>query len=132
MTRKFGANDRSGKSTALLNPAGRSAVLRVMVKSPEARQEPSEDLYADAEGEGVPSYRRSTVPVARAKVVVRAVVQSVHEADTRRPERLVDATGVGIPEESMRRLKAARRVSGVPEFIREEMSEAALRDKRRE
>lgn len=103
-----------------------------MVKSPEARLDPSEDLYAGAEDESVPSYRRSTVPVARAKIVTRTVAPSVHEADTRRPERLVDATGACIPEESMRRLKAAKRVSGVPEFIREEMSEAALRDPRRE
>ncbi|HEX7663303.1 MAG TPA: hypothetical protein VF407_02270 [Polyangiaceae bacterium] len=103
-----------------------------MWKAPEARADAADDLYAGIEDESVPSYRRSTVPVARAKVIPRSVPQSVHEAETRRPERLVDASGTHIPEESMRRLKAAKRVSGVPEFIREEISATAMNDKRRE
>lgn len=109
----------------------------------------ADDGYAGSadEPEGVPSCRRVTIPVARAKQLsLRGADTEAKQARTiatfkdgvrneiERGELISAAVRSGdvVPDESMRRIKIARRVVGVPENICEQISEQCLRDPRRD
>jgi hypothetical protein len=99
----------------------------------------SEDIYdgLDSADEAVPSCRRITVRVGRPKLVSR----EAHEAKTEPPasppayQPAADEASA-TPDQSMRRLRVAKvqsvRVSGAPSRISEPVTEAMLRDPRRE
>jgi hypothetical protein len=99
----------------------------------------SEDIYdgLDSTDEGVPSCRRITVRVGRPKLVSR----DVHEARTEPPAsppayQPTAEEASAVPDQSMRRMRIAKvqsvRVSGAPNSISEPVTEAMLRDPRRE
>jgi hypothetical protein len=100
-----------------------------------ARNTSYEDIYEnldDADAR-VPSQNRITVRVGRPRP------QEVHDLETLPPpnatayeSRAAEARTSDVPEQSMRRLKAARPVSGAPTSIQEPITEAMLRDPRRE
>ena len=88
----------------------------------------SEDIYEnlDSADESVPSQRRITVRVGRPRP------REVHDLETQPPPAAPKVIGrisePAPPEQSMRRLKAARPVSGAPLSIHEPVTEAMLRD----
>jgi hypothetical protein len=102
------------------------------------RNQSCEDIYEnlDDADERMPS-QRITVRIGRPRPA------DVHDLDTVRPPhspphaapteaRATEARTSDVPEQSMRRLKAARPVSGAPISIEEPLTEAMLRDPRRE
>lgn len=111
------------------------------------RLPPVEDIYqglADDE-EVVPSYRRATEPVLRAKHIAppptpvpqgadRESLKTIARREIEKSELTAAAikNGDAVPEQSMRRIKVARRVVGVPEVIEERLSESVFRDPRRD
>ncbi|MEO7112674.1 MAG: hypothetical protein ABI183_19665 [Polyangiaceae bacterium] len=99
------------------------------------RNQSSEDIYEnlDDADERVPSQHRITVRIGRPRPA------DVHDLDTVRPPnaapteaRATETRTSDVPEPSMRRLKVARPVSGAPLSIEEPLTEAMLRDPRRE
>jgi hypothetical protein len=100
------------------------------------RNRSSEDIYENLDDAGarVPSQERITVRIGRPRQA------DVHDLDTVRPpsppaqeaRATADARTSDAPEQSMRRLRVARPVSGAPTSIQEPVTEAMLRDPRRE
>ena len=99
------------------------------------RNPSSEDIYENLDDADapVPSQNRITVRIGRPRPA------DVHDLDTVRPPNAVppqaqatETRTAEVPEQSMRRLKAARPVSGAPLSIEEPLTEAMLRDPRRE
>jgi len=113
------------------------------------RTDSANDIYAGIENDdvSVPSCRRVTVPVARPKHL-SARNPSTDPEQAQKLESLKDKvrseiekseltaaavrSGDVVPDQSMRRIKVARRVVGVPENIREEISAECYRDPRRD
>jgi hypothetical protein len=98
------------------------------------RNQSCEDIYENLDDavERMPS-QRITVRIGRPRPA------DVHDLDTVRPPhpaateaRATEARTSDVPEQSMRRLKAARPVSGAPLSIEEPLTAAMLRDPRRE
>jgi hypothetical protein len=98
-----------------------------------------EDIYngLDSTDDSVPSCRRITVRVGRPKALPR----DYHDVKTEPPAsppafEAVDDNHAVIPDQSVRRMRIARvqsvRVSGAPDDIQEPVTEAMLRDPRRE
>ena len=109
----------------------------------------ADDIYAGIEDEdaSVPSCRRVTIPIARPKRLALgdATAESAHannvEALKDRVRNEIEKSeltaaavrgGDVVPDHSMRRVKVAPRVVGVPEKIREEMAAECFRDPRRD
>lgn len=100
------------------------------------RNQSSEDIYEnldDAADDRVPSQRRVTVRVGRPRPC------DVHDLETLPPPsppayetRVAEARSSDVPEQSMRRLRVARPVSGAPTAISEPVTAAILRDPRRD
>jgi hypothetical protein len=99
------------------------------------RNPSSEDIYEnlDDADDRVPSQRRITVRVGRPRPC------DVHDLETLPPPsppafeaRVAEARTSDAPEQSLRRVKAARPVSGAPTAIQEPLTEAILRDPRRD
>ena len=99
-----------------------------------AIQPPSpEDVYANLDETAVPSCRRITIPaMPRAKLLTRELHALKAEPLAKLPAHQVVANETAIPAQSVRRMKVAVRVSGTPEQIQEPLTEALLRDPRRE
>ena len=99
----------------------------------------SEDIYdgLDTTDEAVPSYRRITVRVGRAKAIPLDIREVKTEPPANPPayDPMADEASA-VPDQSVRRLRVAKvqsiRVSGAPESISEPVTEAMLRDPRRE
>jgi hypothetical protein len=100
-----------------------------------------EDIYngLDSTDESVPSCRRITVRVGRPKALPRDVRDAQTEPPANppayQPTVAADENAM-IPEHSVRRMRAAKvpsvRVAGAPDSIEEPVTEAMLRDPRRE
>jgi hypothetical protein len=97
------------------------------------RNQSPEDIYENLDGadEPVPSQRRITVRVGRSRP------RDVHDLETqpppKPPTRQMLAGEHEIPDQSVRRLRiATARVSGAPTSIQELVTEAMLRDPRRD
>ncbi|MEO8874242.1 MAG: hypothetical protein ABI461_01540 [Polyangiaceae bacterium] len=106
-----------------------------------AFQPPShEDIYANLDDQAqVPSCRRVTVPaIKRAKLLTqnRDAQDLKTEPPLHPPAYRPLSQDLAIPEQSVRRLRVARvqsaRVPGAPDVIQEPLTEALLRDPRRE
>ena len=108
-----------------------------------------DDMYSDLQNQdaSVPSCRRVTVPVVRAKrLAVRDANAELTHAkkiealkdevrnEIEKSELTASAVRSGdtVPDQSMRRVRVARRVVGVPDDIREEVSAECFRDPRRD
>ena len=98
-----------------------------------------EDIYSDLDereprDNAIPSCRRVTIPaMPRAKLLSREQEKSRSELPVNPPRVRMMSHAVAIPEHSERRLKAASvRVSGAPDVIEEPVTEAILRDPRRD
>ena len=109
----------------------------------------ADDMYARIENDkaSVPSCRRVTIPVARGKRLamrnanvesarangVEALKDQVrYEVEKSELTAAAVRSGDVVPDQSMRRVRVARRVVGVPESIREEVAPGCFRDPRRD
>ncbi|MGH7285037.1 MAG: hypothetical protein ACRELY_26215 [Polyangiaceae bacterium] len=94
-----------------------------------------EDVYAGTEGEesGVASRRRVTIPVGRPKhLTIRDETATTNLAEKTELTAAAVRAGDVVPNQSMRRIKVAKPVAGVPQIIQEQISVRCLRDPRRD